>query len=136
MIKLTNENFYKYNKNTMYICLIDSTGAISGETMKECKNRCPQIIDKLKKKIAEKEVKIGNCFIIDFFIFIVVRKSYRNKYDSNIIRQIWNIILPQLEKKNYEYRIDIEDYPCFQEILQENINTIADITICNHCYWE
>lgn len=131
MKKYSDENFFKYVKDTIFIALIDKSAAMSGNVMKQIAFRQPDVIEKLKEKIKNTDIKIGHCYKIGFFIFIVARENYHRKWDKDILNKIMSAIIPQLKTKNYKYKIDIEDYPILDECIPDDF----DVEICHHCEW-
>ena len=128
----SDNNFFAYSKDTIYLVFIDKNAAISGNVMKQTLFRQPHIIETLKEKIKDKDIKLGYCYKIGFFIFIVGRDNYHQKWNKDILNKIMAGLIPQLKTKEYKYKIDIEDYPMIDECIPEDFN----VEICNHCEWE
>lgn len=136
MVTRTNENFFKYYKNSLPIMLVDKTIAKSGNCLKNFYFRQPDHWDALAAKAKERTVEIGNAVKTSWGIIVVARKHYASKWDITTVEQIWKALLPKFCDAGKELHIDIEDYPWFAEIIERNDLPQANIIIHNHSEWE
>lgn len=135
MIYKSDNNFYEFKRGTKYICLIDKMGSISGATMKQCNFRAPEEVKVLKNKILEFNPSLGSCYKTFSHFFIVARNNYHCKWDINIFEQIWKSIVPLLAKQNYDWHLDVEDYPWIEEVVKKYDIPELKLTLYHHCEW-
>lgn len=122
-------NVFDYEAKKHILAFITEGGHISGNLMKAIKFRSPKTIVKLQQKINE-GVKIGDIFVIDNYIFIVIKRHYNSSIKNEHFEILLNKIAPQLN--NYQLKTTNEDYPKLRKIIE---NYLPGIEYCDTSDW-
>ena len=136
MVVHTDENFFKFYKNSLPIMLVDKTLAKSGNCAKNYYFRQPDHWDELVTKAKKNPLEIGSAVKTRWGAIIVGRNHYASKWDISTVEQIWKVLLPKFCDAADELHIDTEDYPWFAEIVERNDLPQANIVIHHHSEWE
>lgn len=121
-------NVFTYDRRII-LALVDSKGTLSGALMKNINFRQPQVIENLKLKAPS--LKVGDFARIKDYLFIVVKKDYRNKLSENDIEVIFKK-LPD-EVKKLDIKTTSESYSEFKDSLKKHFSFIE---FCDTSEWD
>ncbi|MCK9482344.1 MAG: hypothetical protein M0R38_11405 [Bacteroidia bacterium] len=121
-------NVFTYDKKTI-LAFIDTKGSLSGELMKNIKFRRPQVIEDLKT--LSTNFKVGDYAKISNYLFIVMKKNYRNK----LTLETADKLLEQLpaELKGLETKTTLENYSELKDVIEKHFTLIE---FCDTSKWE
>jgi hypothetical protein len=137
MITRSEQNYFTYWNKSIQVALIDKNAAISGEVMKGYNYRLPDILEELHEELNKNKPQIGSCYLIGGkYLFIVARENYHYKWNTDVLSQIWKVILPQISKKVESIIIDTEDYPSFGAVVEENDTANNKFIIADRACWD
>ena len=91
-------NVFSFNLNNQktLLAFTDTNATLSGELMKAINFRYPRVIEKLKEKAKNSELKVGDYIQIYDYLFVILKKNFRNKIKNGIIQFYFLFVMPIL----------------------------------------
>lgn len=116
----TRENFNDRPLKKI-VAFITQGAHVSGKIMKQIEFRDPDVIIELKNKIANNS-NIGDVIAIGAYVFVVYKKHYNTKMNTEKFEAALKIAAPIINK--YKTKITNEDWPDYKELILQYIPSI------------
>lgn len=115
---MNNVFSFSLNNQKTLLAFTDTNATLSGILMKAINFRYPRVIEKLKEKAKNSELKVGDYVQIYDYLFVILKKNYRNKINAAAADTIFKQL--PIEVKEQKIKTTLEDYPELKEVIAEN----------------
>ena len=115
---MNNVFSFSLNNQKTLLAFTDTNATLSGTLMKAINFRYPRVIEKLKEKAKNSELKVGDYVQIYDYLFVILKKNYRNKINAAAADTIFKQL--PIEVKEQKIKTTLEDYPELKEVIAEN----------------
>lgn len=115
---MNNVFSFSLNNQKTLLAFTDTNATLSGILMKAINFRYPRVIEKLKEKAKNSELKVGDYVQIYDYLFVILKKNYRNKINAAAADAIFKQL--PTEVKEQKIKTTLEDYPELKEVIAEN----------------